>query len=149
MLRLALVLWAIPIVLLSLWTTELSALVLLAIVGLATTSAEVASLTLLQRTVPDEVLARVFGVLESVGLGCVALGSLMAPILVAAFGTRGALASAGAFLLVAALLAWSADESVTPSDESEATEKIQQLRGATWEWREEAPEDAKQHPGWA
>lgn len=29
----------------------------------------------------------------------------------------------------------------------EATEKIQQLRGVTWEWREEAPEDAKAQPG--
>ena len=107
MLRLALVLWAIPVVLLSLWTTELSALVLLAIVGLATTSAEVTALTLLQRTVPDDVLARVFGVLESVGLGCVAVGALMAPILAAALGTRGALASAGAFVLLVAAIAWS------------------------------------------
>ena len=27
------------------------------------------------------------------------------------------------------------------------TEKIQQLRGVTWEWREEAPPDAKEQPG--
>jgi hypothetical protein len=36
---------------------------------------------------------------------------------------------------------------VTSSDEESATEKIQELRGVTWEWREEAPEDAKQQPG--
>jgi hypothetical protein len=29
----------------------------------------------------------------------------------------------------------------------EATAKIRQLRGVTWEWREEAPEEAKQQPG--
>jgi hypothetical protein len=28
-----------------------------------------------------------------------------------------------------------------------ATEKIAQLRGVTWEWREDAPEDAKEQPG--
>jgi Chaperone of endosialidase len=33
------------------------------------------------------------------------------------------------------------------SDHDEATAKIRQLRGVTWEWREEAPEEAKQQPG--
>jgi hypothetical protein len=28
-----------------------------------------------------------------------------------------------------------------------ATAKIRQLRGVTWEWREEAPAEAKQQPG--
>jgi hypothetical protein len=32
-------------------------------------------------------------------------------------------------------------------DQDEATAKIRQLRGVTWEWREEAPEEAKQQPG--
>ena len=31
--------------------------------------------------------------------------------------------------------------------EQEATEKIQQLRGVTWEWRDDAPEEAKEQPG--
>jgi len=33
----------------------------------------------------------------------------------------------------------------TPDDSS--TEKIQQLRGVTWEWRDDAPEDVKENPG--
>jgi hypothetical protein len=33
------------------------------------------------------------------------------------------------------------------SEDPQATEKIQQLRGVTWEWREEAPDDAKEQPG--
>jgi hypothetical protein len=32
-------------------------------------------------------------------------------------------------------------------EEEAATAKIRQLRGVTWEWREEAPEEAKQQPG--
>jgi hypothetical protein len=31
--------------------------------------------------------------------------------------------------------------------DQDATEKIQQLRGVTWEWREDAPEEAKAQPG--
>jgi hypothetical protein len=33
------------------------------------------------------------------------------------------------------------------AEQDEATAKICQLRGVTWEWREEAPEEAKQQPG--
>jgi hypothetical protein len=29
----------------------------------------------------------------------------------------------------------------------EATAKIQQLRGVSWEWREDAPDEAKEQPG--
>jgi trimeric autotransporter adhesin len=33
------------------------------------------------------------------------------------------------------------------TEEESATGKIKQLRGVTWEWREEAPEEAKEQPG--
>ena len=33
------------------------------------------------------------------------------------------------------------------TEDESATEKIAQLRGVTWEWREDAPEDAKEQPG--
>jgi trimeric autotransporter adhesin len=36
---------------------------------------------------------------------------------------------------------------VSEPDERSATGKIGQLRGVSWEWREEAPEDAKEQPG--
>jgi hypothetical protein len=36
---------------------------------------------------------------------------------------------------------------VTEPGERDATDKIQQLRGVTWEWRDEAPQDAKEQPG--
>ena len=32
-------------------------------------------------------------------------------------------------------------------DDRTATEKIGQLRGVTWEWRDDAPEEAKGQPG--
>jgi hypothetical protein len=36
---------------------------------------------------------------------------------------------------------------MTPGEQDPATAKIRQLRGVTWEWREEAPAEAKQQPG--
>jgi hypothetical protein len=32
-------------------------------------------------------------------------------------------------------------------EQREATEKIQELKGVTWEWREDAPDEAKEQPG--
>ena len=33
------------------------------------------------------------------------------------------------------------------TDDEAATEKLSHLRGVTWEWREDAPEDARKQPG--
>jgi hypothetical protein len=63
-------------------------------------------LTLLQRAAPDDVRARVFGVLESVFLGTIAIGAILAPLLTAALGARGALIAAGGGLSVLVLLFW-------------------------------------------
>jgi hypothetical protein len=82
-------------------------LLLLALVGTANSLVEVSGLTLLQRTVPDEVLGRVFGVLETVGLGSVGVGSLVGSLLVTGLGTRWALAGAGSFLAVVGVTTWS------------------------------------------
>jgi hypothetical protein len=100
------VFWGAPIVLMAAWTGQTGAIVLLAVVGLANTVVDVAGLTLLQRAVPDEVLARVFGILESLTLGTIALGSILAPLLIDGFGIRGALIVTGAFLPVLAALTW-------------------------------------------
>ena len=34
-----------------------------------------------------------------------------------------------------------------PDEEASATDKINQLRGVTWEWKDDAPEEAKEQPG--
>lgn len=79
-------------------------ILLLALAGAARSYFDVAARTLLQRTVDDGVIARVFGVQEGlimVGLG---VGSALAPIFVALFGERGALVAAGILLPVFGLL---------------------------------------------
>ncbi len=54
------------------------ALVLVLVCGAATLVAEVAAVTLLQRAVQDEVLARLFGVYDQLNVGAIAVGSAVA-----------------------------------------------------------------------
>jgi predicted MFS family arabinose efflux permease len=96
----------VPIALLAALPHTAPALVLLGLVGLGITIVDVAGLTLLQRAVPDDVLTRVMGVVQSVFVGTLGLGALLAPVLIDGFGNRGALVATGAALPLITLLAW-------------------------------------------
>ncbi len=98
--------WGVPIALVAIWPNQVFVLVLLAVVGIGNTIVDVSGMTLLQRSAPDDVLARVFGVLESVLLLTVALGAIAAPLLLNWLGTRGALIVAGSLLPVVVIPAW-------------------------------------------
>jgi MFS family permease len=104
--RLGILLWGVPLALLGIWPSVAAALVLFGILGVGNTLVDVAGLTLLQRATPDDVRARVFGVLESVFLGTIGIGAILAPLLTTALGARGALIAAGGGLSVLVLLFW-------------------------------------------
>jgi MFS family permease len=99
-------LWGLPLALIGIWPHNWLALLMLAVVGIANTIVDVAAFTLLQRAVPDAVLARVFGVLQSVLLGTVGIGSALTPALVSGLGARTALIATGVFLPVVTLVAY-------------------------------------------
>ena len=101
-----LLLWGVPIALLAAWPHELTALALLALVGVGNSLEDVAGITLLQRLVRDEVLARVLGVLWGLSMAGAAVGFALAPPLVDALGPRAALVAVGLFLPVLVALAW-------------------------------------------
>ena len=101
-----LVLWGVPIALIGIFPDPLLALVLLGIVGIGVTLVDVAGLTLLQRAVPDEVMTRVFGVVQSVFVGTLGLGAIIAPVLIELFDVRGALIASGSLLPALALVFW-------------------------------------------
>jgi hypothetical protein len=103
---LGLVLWGAPILLIGVFPETSAALVFLAVVGVGVTLVDVAGLTLLQRAVPDEVLTRVLGVVQSVFVGTLGLGAILAPVLISAFDIRGALIISGALLPALAVLFW-------------------------------------------
>lgn len=96
--------WGIPILLIGLLPHTVAALILLAVLGVANTLIDSAAFTLLQRIAPDDVRGRVFGVLEGLIIGSIAVGSVLAPVLIHLFGIRGAFIAAGAFLPALALL---------------------------------------------
>ncbi|MGH2456387.1 MAG: cyclic nucleotide-binding domain-containing protein [Candidatus Limnocylindria bacterium] len=101
-----LVLWALPLALLGLVPLVAVALGLLAVAGMGRILMDVAGRTLLQRVAPDRMLSRVFGVLEGIHMGSLALGSIVAPALIALVGPPAALAAAGAGLLVMGAVLW-------------------------------------------
>ena len=74
------------------------ALVAFALIGVSNIVEDVAGFTLLQRTAPPEVLARVFGVLHSLFFAMTAVGAILAPRLIHVIGVRWSLASVGALL---------------------------------------------------
>ncbi len=74
--------------------------------GAGRTFFDVAARTLLQRSVPDDVLARVFGLQEALVMLGLAIGAAIAPLLIAGFGNRGALVLAGVLLPAMGSLAW-------------------------------------------
>ncbi|HET9323119.1 MAG TPA: MFS transporter [Gaiellaceae bacterium] len=98
-------LWGIPIALIGVFPEPGAALLFLALVGLGNTLVDVSAFTLLQRAVPDEVLARVFGAVQSLWVATIGIGAILAPLLIAAVGVRGALLVTGALLPVLATLA--------------------------------------------
>jgi MFS family permease len=107
-LGLGVLLWGVPIALTAVWSNLAFAVVLLGLVGVGNTLVDVAGMTLLQRSANEDVLGRVFGVLESLVLAGMALGALVAPGLVSALGPRGALVAVGAVLPALLVLSWPA-----------------------------------------
>jgi hypothetical protein len=79
-------------------TSVVVVLVLLALVGTTRSVVSLAGQTLLQRSTPSAALARVFGLVEGFHLAGLAIGSVVASILVSVGGSETALIGVGAIL---------------------------------------------------
>jgi MFS family permease len=98
------VLWGVPLALIGLTSEPALAMVLLGVVGAANSLVNVAVFTLIQRAVPDDVLARVFGVIQFLWIASFGIGGLLIVPLIDSLGPEGALIAAGAFLPALVLL---------------------------------------------
>ena len=94
----ALLFWGLPIALIAPRPYFATAVLLLAVVGAANSLEDVAGFTLLQRIVPDRLLTRVLGLVWGLAMAAVSVGSIAAPALVSAIGTRPAFAVVGFIL---------------------------------------------------
>jgi MFS family permease len=124
----SLVFWGLPIALMGPLPELPFALLMLAVVGAANSVEDVAAFTLLQRLIPDRVLTRVFGVVWSLAMGGVALGSIVAPALVEAIGARAAFVGVGAILPVLTVATYrklaSIDRDAAPAPELEFVQRV-------------------------
>ncbi|MFN2388367.1 MAG: MFS transporter [Actinomycetota bacterium] len=103
-LAVAIVALGIPLTLLSIVRSPAVAYVLMTIEGAGSIVLEVVAITMLQRAVAQEVTGRVFGVLDSILVATMLVGSLIAPVMVNLVGLRATLVLAGGLLPVSALL---------------------------------------------
>jgi MFS family permease len=101
------VLWGVPLTLLGTLPSALVAFVALAVIGVGNAIVDVSAFSTPGRMVPDAVLARVYGLLESLIAVAVASGALLAPPAIDLLGVEGALVAFGLIAPTCVALAWS------------------------------------------
>jgi MFS family permease len=97
--------FGLPLALVAAVASPVPAAVLIAASALAGGVLEVASLTLLQRVVPERVLTRVLGVQEGLAMAALAIGAAVTPVLIETVGVAGAFIGIGLLLPVVGLVA--------------------------------------------
>jgi MFS family permease len=116
-------LFGLPIVLIGAWPVVAVAIICFGLVGVGNTLVDVSGFTLVQRAVPDEVLARVFGVIQFLWFTTTGLGAVVTPALISWLGLRASLVVTGLFCpVMVALLGLRLvriDAAATAPDESE------------------------------
>ena len=106
------------------------ALILVGAVGVGAIFFQVNSVTLIQRSADNEVMGRVFGFLGTLALGGMAIGSVLAPVVVDWLGARGALIATGLSVPVLLVPLWPSlrridDEAVIAVEPLELLRKIE------------------------
>ena len=101
----------------------------LIVLGVANPLVDVPLFTLLQRSVPEEVLARVFGVLQLIWNGSIGIGAIIAPVLISAFGVRATLLVIGLFVPALVVLLWRPLQRIDAEALAPAADRLALLQG--------------------
>jgi MFS family permease len=99
-------LWGLPLALIPLFPQQAAVLAMLACVGVGNALVDIGLFTLMARLASDEVLARVFGLLESLIALSVGLGALFASFLIDLFSARTAPVMVGVLCPILVVAAW-------------------------------------------
>ena len=75
-----LLLWGLPIMVIGAWPEAVVAFLMMAVIGGGNSVLDVSGLTLLQRLVPNQVLARVLGVMWGLAMAMVGVGSIVGAV---------------------------------------------------------------------
>jgi MFS family permease len=98
------VLIGVPLMAIGVWQELAVALVALGLMGIGSSLVDVAGLTLVQRAVPDDVLARVFGVIQMLWLASIGIGAALVPPLISWLGVEASFIAVGALLPILVVL---------------------------------------------
>jgi hypothetical protein len=98
--------WGTPLALIGIFPAEAVALAMLAVVGAGNALVDLGYFTLFPRLLPDEVLARVFGALESLVALTIGVGAILTPLLISLLDIRGALVAIGLMTPAVVVLCW-------------------------------------------
>jgi MFS family permease len=119
---LSLVLWGLPLAVIGAVPLPVVAFAAMFASGAGNATIDISGFTLLQRTIPSADRMVAFVLFEAIaGLG-MAMGSILAPVLLAAVGDRGALLLAGAILPIVSVATWGRikrvdEEAVVPTEQ--------------------------------
>ncbi|MGC4112355.1 MAG: MFS transporter [Nocardioides sp.] len=97
-------LWSVPLVLVTIWPSPVTAFAVMACLGFANPLVDVNVFTVIQRLTPDAVLGRVFGAFETCLIATMAIGSAITPLMLHAWGLRTTMGTLGIAVGVVALL---------------------------------------------
>jgi MFS family permease len=98
--------WGVSLAAIGLTSAAALAPVLVVVGGAGLAIVDIAGRTMLQRSIRDEVLSRVFGLQEGLAMAGLAAGSVLVPILVELAGLVGAVLAIAAFLPLLVALRW-------------------------------------------
>ena len=80
--------WSVPIIALALFPSPVTAIAALVVIGIADPWVNLGLETIPQRLAPSHAISRVYAAVESIAIAAMALGSLIAPLLIHLFGTQ-------------------------------------------------------------